>query len=177
MTEKKTEKNLKENNDFKVGQAPKSEFVDLENAGRYQSQKEVYRKVLENNESPFLLENLRKYHQEPILREGKYWYITANQWPYKGTKHHFLIIAQNYWTKLEEITPEAGAELIEMASWLRGKYKIRGGALCLRFGDPNYSAGSVTHLHAQFIEPDREAENFEPIRFKIGKEKKGKIKN
>lgn len=174
---KKNKKNLAKNDDFVVGEAPKSAFVDLENAGRYESQKVVYRQVLKNNESPFLLKNLRKYHQKPILREGKYWYITPNQWPYKGTKHHFLIIAQAYWTTLEEIEPEAAAELLEMAQWLQKKYRVRGGALCLRFGDPNYSAGSVTHLHAQFVEPDREAEDFEPIRFKIGKEKKGEITN
>ena len=149
-----------------------NEHVDLDNA-RYDDQRAVMQEIIENDESPFLLKNLRKYHTKKVVREGKYWYVTENQWPYDHTKRHFLIIAQEYWTKLSDITPEAGAEMFELAQWVAEEYGVQGGAICMRFGDTNLSAGTVQHLHVQFIEPDREAEGFKPVRFKIGKEKQG----
>ena len=148
----------------------KTNHVDLENA-RFDDQKKVMQEIIQNDESPFLLKNLRKYHQLPILKEGKYWYVTANQWPYEHTLQHFLIIAQEYWTDIAEITPAAAAEFMALAQWLTKEYQVPGGAFCMRFGDTNYSAASVNHLHAQFIVPDISAADFEPTKFKIGKSK------
>lgn len=142
--------------------------VDLDNS-RYQEQYDIMRTIIENDESPFLLKNLRKYHRQEILKEGKYWYVTPNQWPYDHTKYHFLIIHQEYLTNISQITPQASVELIKMVQWLINKYNIPGGAFCMRFGDTNYSAGTVNHLHAQFIVPDIEAPDYKPTRFKIGK--------
>ena len=145
------------------------DHVDLDNA-RFDDQREIMRKIIENNESPFLLKNLRKYHRQPILREGEYWYITLNQWPYKNTRFHFLIISQAYWTELEQITPEAAVEFMSFVQWLIDEYQLPGGAFCMRFGDSNYSAGTVSHLHAQLIVPEIQGENYQPTRFKIGKD-------
>jgi diadenosine tetraphosphate (Ap4A) HIT family hydrolase len=145
--------------------------LDLDNA-RYPDQKAVMTKIIAAGESPFLPQNLAKYHPHPIIKQGKYWYITKNQWPYSHTLHHYLIIANKYWTKLEQITPTAMAEVITLAQWLQKKFSIPGGALALRFGDTNYSGGSVDHLHFQFIVPDLHDPKYEKIRFAIGKKRK-----
>lgn len=151
--------------------------VDLDNA-RYQDQREIMQTIIENDESPFLLENLKKYHHQPILKEGKYWYVTPNQWPYKNTKFHFLIINQEYLTQLDQLTPESSQEFMSLVQWLIDEYNLPGGAFCMRFGDSDYSAGTVSHLHAQLIVPDLDDPNYEPTRFKIGKNfaKLGKTK-
>jgi diadenosine tetraphosphate (Ap4A) HIT family hydrolase len=148
----------------------KTAHVDLDNA-RHDDQRDIMKTIIEADESPFLLENLRKYHQKEILREGKNWYVTYNQWPYNNTKLHFLIIHQEYVTSIDQITPEAAQELLDHAAWLTKKFNVPGGAFCMRFGDTNYSAGTVDHLHAQYIVPDLNAEEYKPTRFKIGKNK------
>jgi hypothetical protein len=40
--------------------------------------------------------------------------------------------------------------------------------MAMRFGETKYSAGTVKHLHAQFIVPDVDQPDFEPVRIKIG---------
>ena len=92
--------------------------LDIDNA-RWPDQIATMRRSLDNHESPFLLENLPKYHHLPVIKKGQFWYITANQWPYDHTRNHYLIISRAYWTRLEDITPEASQELITLAQWLK----------------------------------------------------------
>ena len=148
----------------------KKPHLDLDNA-RYDDQKAIMQTILDRGESPFLPENLSKYHPHPIIKQGKYWYITQNQWPYLHTRHHYLIISNQYWTKLEEVTPEAASEAFAFAQWLAQELHVSGGALCFRFGDTNYSGGTVDHLHWQFIVPDVDDADYERVRFAIGKKR------
>jgi ATP adenylyltransferase len=144
-------------------------FIDLKNA-RYDDQRKVMKKILDANHCPFCLENLRKYHKQPIMIEGKYWIVTPNQWPYAHTKVHMLMIYKEHAETLDQIPSGAGDELIQLSTQLCEKYQVEGGGLAMRFGDTRYSAGSVKHLHLQFIVPDLSSPNFKPVKVKIGRE-------
>lgn len=147
------------------------EFVDLDNA-RVTEQRQVMEQIIKDDNCPFCEAHLRKYHKEPILKEGKFWILTKNQWPYEHTKLHILAISKKHAEKLEELDPEAGRELFEFFQWTEKEYQVPGGGFAMRFGDTDYSAGTVNHLHAQFIEPDLADSSYEPVRFKIGKSQK-----
>jgi ATP adenylyltransferase len=149
---------------------PATQFVDLDNA-RLDEQRQVMEQIVAAGHCPFCLENFRQYHKLPILKEGKYWLLTQNQWPYVHTKHHFLLILKEHQEELAELDPAAGQELIELSQWAVKEYQLPGGALALRFGDTNYSAGTVKHLHGQLIQPDILAADYadKPVKFKIGK--------
>ena len=150
----------------------KSGFVDISNA-REDEQKEVMEAIIDNDHCPFCRENLAKYHKKPILRTTKHWLVTENQWPYKKTKNHLLIILKEHAEKLADIPSEAGKELFILVKWIEKKYKIKGGAFALRFGDSKFSASTVNHLHVQFVEPDvYKLEPEESVVFYIGKPSK-----
>lgn len=144
------------------------QFVDLENA-RVDEQRQVMQEIIDQNHCPFCMDNLRKYHKQQILKEGTYWILTPNQWPYEHTRVHLLAILKQHAEKLSEIPPEAGKELFEMIAWAEKEFNVAGGGVAMRFGDTNYSAGTVNHIHAQFIVPDLDNPNFQPVRVKIGK--------
>lgn len=150
-------------------------FVDLDNA-RLDDQKAVMQDIIAADHCPFCPENLLKYHKEPILKEGRYWLLTTNQWPYANTKVHLLLIHKTHIEHLSELDPASGAELIELAQWAAKEYAIPGGALAMRFGDTEYSAGTVAHLHVQLLLPDIDAPGYdsEPVRIKVGKTGRGK---
>lgn len=143
-------------------------YVDLDNA-RVEEQRQVMQDIIEAGHCPFCLNNLRKYHQQPILKEGKYWLVTKNQWPYENTKVHFLLIYKEHVEHISQLNPEAGAELVVLCKWISGEFSVPGGGVAIRFGDTNYSAGSVAHIHAQFIQPDISKPGYQPVRVKIGK--------
>lgn len=145
-------------------------FVDIDNS-RVEEQKKVMDEILDQAHCPFCEENLRTYHKQPIIKETAHWIATTNQWPYENTKYHFLLITKEHLTNITELNSDAGKELIELTSWLINEYKIPGGGLAVRFGDTNYSAGTVAHLHAQLIQPDPTLEDYQPVRVKLGKYK------
>jgi len=148
----------------------KNGFIDVDNA-READQRQVMEDIALAEHCPFCRKNLIKYHKQPILKEGKFWLLTRNQWPYKNTRHHFLLIYKSHATKLSELSPAAGQELFAIAAEVERDFKLQGGGLAMRFGDTDYSAGTVNHIHVQLIEPDVDAVNFEPTRIKIGKDK------
>lgn len=123
---------------------------------------------------PFCRENLDKYHSSPILKEGDFWILTENQWPYDKVKHQLLAIYRTHVEHISDIDPEAGRELFEMFSEECRKRNIAGGGLAMRFGSSEFGnfGSTVLHIHAHLIEPDLEQlEETEAWKFKFGQPK------
>lgn len=151
-----------------ANQSQTPQFVDMDNA-RLDEQRAEMEKIIAAGHCPFCAENLHLYHKAKNLKEGKYWLVTYNQWPYENTKMQLLAIYRMHAERLQDIDPAAGEELLRFFAEIEKEYQIPGGGLAMRFGDTNYSAGTVKHIHAQFIWPDIEKPDFQPVRFKIGK--------
>lgn len=130
-------------------------FLDINNS-RTDEQRIAMQRIIENGYDPFLKENILKEHKNPILKEGKYWFVTENQWPYNNIRKQFLFITQMYVETLSELNGEAFQELLLLANEICNEYGIKGGALCGRFGDTKISGATVKHLHFQVIESDPE---------------------
>lgn len=135
---------------------------------RNNEQFKVMNKIAEAGVCPFCPGNFKKYHKEKILKKGKYWMLTYNQWPYENTKLHLLAVYKNHAEHFRQLKPEAGKELFEVFSWACKKFKVDFGGLAMRFGDPRYTGGTVAHIHVQFIQPDHDKAGFQPASFKIG---------
>jgi len=146
-----------------------TQFVDLDNA-RVEEQRQVMAEIIKAGHCPFCAENLEKYHHQPWMKEGKYWLVTTNSWPYENTQHHLLLIYKPHAVRLAELEPAAGQELFVFLAELEKGLALPGGGFSVRFGDTNYSAGSVNHLHAQLIVPDITRPGFKPVRVKLGKD-------
>ena len=144
-----------------------TDFVN-NNKSRSKEQKRVMEQIIKDGGDPFSKENIHKYHSKPIIKEGKYWFVTENQWPYTNKKEQYLFITNNYIDNLNDLPNEAFAELLELAKWCVEQFKMKGGALCMRFGDSLVSGATVKHLHAQLIESDPE---LGPVTFWIGGKK------
>ena len=136
--------------------------VNLSHA-RTSFQRAVMKKIVRDKVCPFCMEHFLTYHTKPIIREGKYWVLTENFEPYKGSRHHLLAISKKHVQHFEELTSAAQAELFKLFGDEARKRKIPGGALFMRFGDTNYTGGSVEHLHAQFVSGGKRGKDKEPL--------------
>lgn len=149
-------------------------FVILDNIRR-DDQKQIMDEIKANNHCPFCKENILKYHKKPIIKEGKFWILTDNQWPYEKIKHQLLAIYRTHIEHISEMDPEAGAELIELFKEIAIKRNIPGGGIAIRFGsNPEHGSygNSVLHIHAHLIEPDLDAlAPDEAWKFKFGQPK------
>lgn len=153
-------------------------FINM-SATRRDDQRTVMEEIKKEGHCPFCAENLEKYHRAPIWHVGKYWLFSDNQWPYEKVKQQLLAIHKEHIEHLSELSPEAGAELIEIFGKEAEKRGIVGGGLAMRFGsspDGNYGS-SVLHLHAHLVEPNLVAlEESEAWKFKFGQPKNYKKK-
>jgi diadenosine tetraphosphate (Ap4A) HIT family hydrolase len=152
----------------------KNKFINLSSVRR-DDQQAVMGKIEQEGHCPFCRENLDKYHKQPIIKEGKFWLLTENQWPYEKVKHQLLAIYQTHVEHLKDLDPKSGQELFELFAEEARKRNIPGGGIALRFGgnpDLGNYGSSVLHLHAHLIEPDLAAlEDNEAWRFKFGQPK------
>jgi diadenosine tetraphosphate (Ap4A) HIT family hydrolase len=92
-----------------------------------------------------------KWHTKPILRREGGWLITESFSPYKNTKHHFLIIKTKHKEHINELSPHDWQSIARLAAWAVKKFRIKGGALALRFGDTAFTGSSVCHIHAHLL--------------------------
>ncbi len=156
-----------------MAEAAKNPFINL-SATRRDDQREVMMKIDKTSDCPFCPENLTKYHKLPIIKEGEFWWLTDNQWPYEKVKHQLLAISKRHIEHISEVEPAAGAELFALFATEAKRRNIPGGGLAMRFGSSahgNYGS-SVLHLHAHLIEPDLEQlASSEAWRFKFGQPK------
>jgi diadenosine tetraphosphate (Ap4A) HIT family hydrolase len=133
---------------------------------------DTYKKVIEGIKNdgvcPFCPEQLEKYHKNPIIKQGPFWTLTTNMYPYKNAKYHFLLILKAHKNDTKELSAEEWTELHEHTNWLVDKYKLLGGTLMMRCGDTTHTGASVTHLHAHLVAPDFENKEREPIMARVG---------
>jgi len=145
-------------------------FINL-SAVRLEEQRVVMEEIKKEGHCPFCRENLDKYHKAPIIKEGKFWILTENQWPYEKIKHQLLAIYQTHVEHLKDVDPEAGRELFEMFAEESRKRNMSGGGVAIRFGSSEHGnyGSSVLHIHAHLIEPDLEQlGETEAWKFKFG---------
>lgn len=148
-------------------------FINLSTTRR-DDQRIVMKEINGEGHCPFCPENIARYHKNPILKEGKFWLLTENQWPYKKVKHQLLAIYKTHVEHISEIDPEAGSELFALFTDEARNRNIPGGGLAMRFGSSEHGnyGSSVLHIHAHLIEPDLEAlDETEAWRFKFGQPK------
>lgn len=112
---------------------------------------------------PFCMEHFLKYHTKPLIKEGRYWVLTENFEPYKGSKNHLLAVSKKHVQHFEKLSPAAQAELFKLFGDEARKRKILGGAFFMRFGDTEYTGGTVEHLHAQLVSGGKRGKNKEPL--------------
>ena len=145
-------------------------FVYLENA-RFDEQRAIMREIEAAGVCPFCSGNDSETKLMSVIKEGKYWQVRENRWPYNNTRVHLLIIHNEHAEKLADVKPEAAVELFELVKWAESEYNVSGGAIGIRFGDPRTNGATVNHLHVHFIAAnitDRNDPNYQSVRFRVG---------
>lgn len=135
---------------------------------RTKFQRDVMRRIARDKVCPFCMKHFLKYHTKPVLRQGKHWVLTENFQPYEGSRHHLLAVSKKHTTRFDTLSPAAQAELFSLMGAELKKRKVAGGALFMRFGDTDYTGGSVEHLHAQLVSGAKRGKNREPLTIYLG---------
>lgn len=126
------------------------------NIAHTRNKKKVYEEIVKDKVCPFCVDfstkkDIFQYHSKPVIFHGTHWVVTENFDTYKGTKHHFLLIHRKHIISFSDLKPPAMKELVTLTKQLEEKFELPAGVLLFRFGDTNYTGGSVNHFHAHFV--------------------------
>jgi dihydrofolate reductase len=110
----------------------------------------ILKKIQSENKCPFCS---LKYHSEPVLKRSGSWFITRNFKQYENSDHHFIILSERHFERLEGASVPDFACILELAKWAENEFNLQGGALCMRFGKPTHTGATVYHFHAHLIVP------------------------
>lgn len=120
---------------------------------RTQEQYLAMKKSEEEKKCPFCPPYEWKY---PAIKEGQYWILKPNDFPYNHTSHHLVLLLKKHGNEndVAPVSAEAWIEFGEMIQWAIDHFKMPGGGIVLRFGNPDYNASTVRHLHWHIQVPD-----------------------
>jgi diadenosine tetraphosphate (Ap4A) HIT family hydrolase len=117
---------------------------------------------------PFCEKHLFKHHRRPVIYKSKYWLVTENSWPYKGSRFHFLFITRTHIETTESMSPAMWADLQKLYRKLVRANGIEGATLMIRSGDTKFTGASVNHLHAHLVSGSPRTKKTTPIKTLVG---------
>ena len=129
----------------------KNKVVDL-NYAKDSKYLKTLQKIQSENKCPFCPDNF-KYHTEPILKRNGDWFITRNFRPYESSDHHFIILPNRHFEHLVGASNHDFVCILELAKWAENEFNLKGGALCMRFGNTTHTGATVCHFHAHLVVP------------------------
>jgi ATP adenylyltransferase len=116
----------------------------------------------------FCPEHFAAFNRESVEMSGEHWYVTKNDFPYAGTRAHYLIVSNVHVRSFDELPDDAGAELWALKRELKQRLSPLAVATVERSGDMRYNGGSVAHLHVHFVALDENPES--TVRFKVSRD-------
>ncbi|MES3004951.1 MAG: HIT domain-containing protein [Patescibacteria group bacterium] len=90
-------------------------------------------------------------HTAPVIKTTENWFVVANDFPYKGSIHHYLVVSRAHITKISEVRTDARIELFEVAHWLETKLDVNGFSFFVRSGNMSLTGATLDHLHFHFL--------------------------
>lgn len=136
---------------------------------RTKEQQELMKKIEADGVCSFCYAHFKKYHPEPVIKENDSWLLTTNMSPYEGTKYHFFFVYKpDHKINISDMSREESADLFELVSWVTTEHNIEAGSFFMRFGIGGYNGSSVEHLHAHLIVGEKQSEDTEALRVKLG---------
>ncbi|MEU7823848.1 HIT domain-containing protein [Catellatospora sp. NPDC049133] len=102
----------------------------------------------------------------PVWR-NTHWAVVPNDFPYKGTRRHLLLVPDEHVSDLVELSPAAKEDFWAALGWVRDHYEMTYYGLGVRNGDCRFTGGTVSHLHVHVVVGDVDDPEHEPVRMKF----------
>ena len=115
----------------------------------------------------FCPEHLAKDPDQRIVHRTALWTVTPNEFPYRGTRLHLLLVPDEHVTDMLDLSDEAKADLWTALAWARENYGLTFYSMLARNGDCEFTGATVRHVHIHLVQGDVDDPHHEPVRTKL----------
>jgi diadenosine tetraphosphate (Ap4A) HIT family hydrolase len=137
------------------------------------AQKQKMQQLIEREICAFCEEHFEEYHDNPIEFQTDHWIVSKNDYPYKRTSLHLLVVSKKHAMTFGEMSAEARADFMEAVAEIEARWKLPSYAIGIRVGDPARNGGTVEHIHAHVVVGSTDDPEHEPVRFKMSSRRVG----
>lgn len=124
-------------------------------------------KQIKSNDCPFCKIDDRLNEILLVTGDWQVWEC-PEEFKAKNLERHFVLSPKKHITDLKEMGQRDWLDLTDLIKEITEKYKLVGGAVMMRFGDPRRNAQSIRHLHCNLYVPTGKGE----VKLTIAKDKK-----
>ncbi len=115
----------------------------------------------------FCPEHLAKSPNRRVLHRTTQWTVTPNDFPYRGTRMHLLLVPDAHVTDMLDLSDEAKADFWAALAWVRAEYGLTFYSLLARNGACEFTGATVRHIHLHLLQGDVDDPQHEPVRTKL----------
>lgn len=115
----------------------------------------------------FCWEYVNKEANNGAEYESSNWYVKKNDFPYKNTKLHLLVIPKEHFKTVSELPEEVRREFLDIIAKIEKDHHLNSFAVGIRSGDMRFNGGTIEHLHAHIVVGKPRPGDSEPVRFKM----------
>jgi ATP adenylyltransferase len=115
----------------------------------------------------FCPEHLAKDPAQHIVHRSTHWTVTPNEFPYRGTRLHLLLVPDEHVTDVVDLSPGAQRDFWTVLGWARDHYELSFYSTAARNGHCEYTGGTIRHVHVHLLQGDVDDPDHEPVRTKL----------
>lgn len=118
-------------------------------------------------------EHLAKDPDQHTARRTAHWTVTPNEFPYRGTRLHLLLVPDEHVTDMADLSPEARLDFWAVLDWVRDHFGLTYYTIVARNGHCEYTGGTIRHVHLHLLQGDVDDPDHEPVRTKLSSRPRG----
>jgi diadenosine tetraphosphate (Ap4A) HIT family hydrolase len=115
----------------------------------------------------FCPQHLAADPNQRLLYRTDHWSVTPNEFPYKETRLHLLLVPDEHVTDLADLSPAAQQDFWVVLAWVKLHFGLSFYGIAARNGASEYTGGTVRHLHVHVVQGDVDDPDHQGVRAKL----------
>lgn len=115
----------------------------------------------------FCPDGLARHARQQVLVRTRHWTATPNEFPYRGTRLHLLLVPDQHAHDLLELSEEVRGDFWTALAAVAGRYQLDHYGLGVRNGDCRFTGATIRHVHAHVLVGDPAGEQAAVVRMRF----------
>jgi ATP adenylyltransferase len=115
----------------------------------------------------FCPDGLRQHERQQVLARTRHWSVTPNEFPYRGTTLHLLLVPDEHAADLLDLQSDVRQDFWTALAWVRDRYRLSHYGLGVRNGDCRFTGATIRHVHVHLLVSRAPVAGEPPVRMRF----------